>query len=64
MIFAQYCLVFLFVVSFLIHVYRDFNGTEKKRPLGYKGFLSSMITLLVQVLLLWHAGALKIFGGP
>lgn len=45
------------VTFFLTHLWFDFNPREARPPSGYTGAIASVIAALIQVVVLYQAGA-------
>lgn len=56
-LFCQVATLSLMAINFFALVYRDFNGRKELKPLGFSGFISTVIATVVGFLLAYGAGA-------
>ena len=54
---CQWLLLALLVVNFVVFVYRDFEGCKAKEPLGFAGFITSLLIACMAFCLFYFAGA-------
>ena len=47
------------VIGFFGAVHTDFHGTKKREPLGFPGFIGSVIVLVLSIAALYGAGAFE-----
>lgn len=61
--FCQIILIVNAVVTLLGYIYHDINGRTAIEPLGFKGVLGSLLAFVVNIALLYGAGALSSLNG-
>lgn len=57
MIWFQSVILFSSVMMFFVNVHRDFNGRKSKEPEGFRGFVASVLALIIGLVIQNGAGS-------
>lgn len=60
MIYCQYIILALQVVSFFVLVHQDFYGKKSREPYGFTGFVITLILCAAFAFVYWKAGAFSL----